>query len=297
MAEFALLSSAANLEFDAGFTDNHEVALRTLLPDGTLAVNANLFHTNWKHQQVSAPPSALGRVSRRPIRATGGAVFGHRALGHRWRTFGMIGDPTWPSSSTVSKKSEPGDARSAAYPDADGALVATGHGDGFPASLDALYRRYFEKLVAYLRSTYGEGPPQPEDAAQQAFVKLAERGTLEDIERLPAFLWRTARNLVSTERRARSTETRRAADVATFFFEENGSQTDPERVLTARAQLAKVTATLRKMPATRRRVFLLNRIDGLSHAAVADRVGLSRSTVTKHIARATAEIEAVLGDR
>jgi DNA-directed RNA polymerase specialized sigma24 family protein len=48
------------------------------------------------------------------------------------------------------------------------------------------------------------------------------------------------------------------------------------------------------MPAQRRRSFLLNRLQGLSAAAIARLTGYSESAVKKHIGLALSELEAAL---
>ena len=54
---------------------------------------------------------------------------------------------------------------------------------------------------------------------------------------------------------------------------------------------------LRTMPEKRRRIFILNRLEGLSYTEIARRTGIGRTAVTKHVARATADIDAALGER
>ncbi|MEM8493687.1 MAG: sigma factor, partial [Pseudomonadota bacterium] len=58
-----------------------------------------------------------------------------------------------------------------------------------------LYQEHSSALVAYLRRQFGDGPPCPEDMAQQAFEKLLQRQQTEQISNYPGFLRQTARNL------------------------------------------------------------------------------------------------------
>jgi DNA-directed RNA polymerase specialized sigma24 family protein len=55
-----------------------------------------------------------------------------------------------------------------------------------------------------------------------------------------------------------------------------------------------LTRTLLAMPDERRRSFLLNRLHGLSAAAIARKTGYSDSAVKKHIGLALSELEAAL---
>lgn len=58
-----------------------------------------------------------------------------------------------------------------------------------------LYQHYWPELCARLRSRFGAGPPDPEDIAQQAFVKYSELSDSHRIENPKAFIYTVARNL------------------------------------------------------------------------------------------------------
>ena len=69
------------------------------------------------------------------------------------------------------------------------------------AALAALYREHGEQLAAYLRKAFGDGPPDPDDVAQEAFHRLVRQESLDRINNLRAFLWRTARNILLSQKR------------------------------------------------------------------------------------------------
>jgi RNA polymerase sigma-70 factor (ECF subfamily) len=162
--------------------------------------------------------------------------------------------------------------------------------------LTALYLRQHRSLLSYLRKTLGAGPPPPEDVAQAAFAKLAERGNLQRIRNLPAFLWRTAQNIVMSDYRAAAVRRAREPDVVDVFIGTATDALDAERVLMARDELGIVVTTLKAMPAHRRQVLLMSRLDGLSNAEIARRMGLARSTVSEHLARAMLQLDAVMNE-
>ena len=159
-------------------------------------------------------------------------------------------------------------------------------------ALDLLYKRNYGKLVNGLRAQFGSGPPEPEELAQRAFLKLAERGSLTDIDNPDAFLWRTARNLIINERKAASVRRRNADDIERLFFTRQGDESTAENVLMIREQLDAVFNLLRVMPARRRRAFILRRVEGLTYDDIARQLGISRSAVLKHVAKAIAAIDA-----
>lgn len=160
--------------------------------------------------------------------------------------------------------------------------------------LDGLYREHTPALTAYLRRQFGDGPPDPEDIAHQAFEKLVRRQRSERIDNYPAFLRQTAKNLAISALRHMKVRSNHELEVERRFFPEEGDESSPERVIEVREQLSIINAALRAMPEIRREAFILNRIDGVSKSEVARRQGISRTAVVKRLAQAAAEINAAL---
>jgi RNA polymerase sigma factor (sigma-70 family) len=157
--------------------------------------------------------------------------------------------------------------------------------------MDVLYARHWGELCHYIKKHFGPGPPDPEDVAQDAFMKFAAIDDREAIDNPRAYLFRMAHNILVDEHRRLAlrranpgdTETRPASDDRT-----------PERVLVGRERLEILTGCLRAMPAARRRSFLFNRLQGLSCAAIARMTGYSESAIKKHIDLALKDLEASL---
>ena len=167
---------------------------------------------------------------------------------------------------------------------------ADGAASGEHTRIAKLYKQYSPQLSATLRKMYGDGPPDPDDIAQQAFARVMERGETNSIENLKAFVWRTARNLVFKAHRSNEVRSKYDFEIDQLFFPLKADELTPERVIVAREQLQAINDVLLKMPEKRRRAFLLHRIEGYSVSAVARRLGVSRSTADEHIARAAADI-------
>ena len=47
-----------------------------------------------------------------------------------------------------------------------------------------LYQEYYMPLVATLRKMYGNGPPDPEDVANEAFERIVTRGDVGSIDKM-----------------------------------------------------------------------------------------------------------------
>lgn len=172
--------------------------------------------------------------------------------------------------------------------------TAQRRGPAQPASIATLYEQQSPVLIAAIRKQFGEGPPDPEDIAHQAFQKIIERSKLSDITDIPGFLWRTARNLILTDKRAQGVRSRHAYAVEQLFFPQEGSVSTPETVFSAKQQLDVINAVLLAMPATRRRIFMMHRVDGLKVADIARQLRMSQPGAAKHLARAVADIDKAL---
>jgi RNA polymerase sigma factor (sigma-70 family) len=159
--------------------------------------------------------------------------------------------------------------------------------------LDELYRRHWEELCRYVKRTFGEGPPEPADVVQQAFLTYTSRPKSGGIDSPRAYLYRTAHNIVVDERRKLVGH---ALVLERLFpvFEEKSDDFTPERVLLGEERLAVLRAAICALPEARRVSFLLNRLQGLSCAEIARRTGYSDSAVKKHVAQAMDALEAAL---
>ena len=168
---------------------------------------------------------------------------------------------------------------------------------GDNADIAALYQAHSSGLVSALRKMFGNGPPDPEDVAQQAFEKLIERPDRSDIRNLKAFLWRTARNTFLKGLDKEKVRTRHDFEVEHLFFPSGGDESTPETVLEVKEELRAINEALRQMPEKRRHAFLLHKVEGLSISDVARRLDIARTPARKHITRAAHEIEVYLAEK
>lgn len=157
-------------------------------------------------------------------------------------------------------------------------------------SFSALYDAVAGQLVKDLRAKFGNGPPEPEDLMQEAFRRLFEHPQFSDIENKPGFLWRTAVNMALTSKRSQTKHAAYEPDVREVFFGERVVIPSAQSVLEVKEQLDTICGVLEAMPERRRWTILLRRLDGLSITQIALRLGVSRNTASKHLAKADEEI-------
>ena len=159
--------------------------------------------------------------------------------------------------------------------------------------LDALYARHWAALCSYIKKHFGPGPPEPEDVAQDAFMKFAAIVDRNAIENPRAYLFRTAHNVLVDEHRRLALRRTKGGHAEASSVSEDRT---PERVLVGRERLEILSRSVRAMPAARRRSFLFNRMQGLSCAQIARMTGYSESAIKKHIDLALKDLEAALTD-
>jgi RNA polymerase sigma factor (sigma-70 family) len=161
--------------------------------------------------------------------------------------------------------------------------------------LAALYQRYWGELYAYVRRTFGSGPPEPEDVAQSAFAQFAARPDWRELEHPRAFLYRVAHNLVIDFHRSEAVRSRFVKDRATE--RSNSDDLHAERVISAKEQLSIVESALSHMEPKRRAVFVMNRIHELSFAEISRRMNMPETTVKRHVSAAVVECMRALRER
>lgn len=164
-------------------------------------------------------------------------------------------------------------------------------------STSALYLRHRAELVTFIRRRFGSGPPDPEDIAQQAFANYAALGAGDAVTNPRAFLFRTAHNIVLNDRK----HTR----IGGRFLDSNPDPKEicearedfnPEVVLANRQRYWLVEQAIRAMPLKRRQCLLLHRIEGLSYAEIARRLGYSETNVRKQVMLGIRDCGAVLDE-
>ena len=161
---------------------------------------------------------------------------------------------------------------------------------GTPSSLLATYldrRADFKRLLAARLGC----PQEAEDLVQEMYLKLTQLEAGLVVERQEAFLYRMAMNLALDrvrQRRRGSARDRQWIDVTSDRVEGEAIEPEPlqDRVVDGRQRLARVMDAARRLPAQCKRVFQLHKIEGLTHAEVADRLGISRSAVEKQMTTA-----------
>ena len=143
---------------------------------------------------------------------------------------------------------------------------------------------YFRRMRRMLLRR-GRTREEAEDLIQEAFLKMQEYCERGGSVRQPeGFLVRTVLRLASNARRDEHRELYTDdAEQLTLVIDTHPT---PDEVLAGQQCLERMRTTLDAVSRRTREIFFMHRLDGLSYAQIAQRVGVSISAVEKHIASA-----------
>lgn len=160
-------------------------------------------------------------------------------------------------------------------------------------ALSDYYREHHRELCRYATGKFGLTAVEAEDVMQAAFTRFAPLFESAEVENVRAFLYRAVSN-AAIDLLRRNQVRRDFAQSAESDPEMEIDSVGPERVAVGRQLLGLISRALWGMPQKRRRLLLMNRVDGLSYAEIARREGLSATVVKKHVAKALAACQAEL---
>lgn len=127
--------------------------------------------------------------------------------------------------------------------------------------------------------------PAAEDVTQSLWFRIQRIGDDPPILNKRAYLYRLATNLAVDHV---SNEARRATvhEEAQALLWGTDHALAADRVVIANEALRRIEIAISGLPEQTRRIFELHRYEGLTQRAVADRLGISTTTVEKHMRRA-----------
>ncbi|MCO7613593.1 RNA polymerase sigma factor [Pseudomonas chlororaphis] len=145
----------------------------------------------------------------------------------------------------------------------------------------ALYRDHRSWLLAWLRRNVACSQ-RAEDLSQDTFVRLLGRDELKAPREPRAFLLAIAKGLLFDHFRRAALE---QAYLNELMLIPESEQPSPEQQQLILEDLKAIDRLLGKLSSKARMAFLYNRLDGLSHAEIAERLGVSVPRVRQYLAQ------------
>lgn len=153
-------------------------------------------------------------------------------------------------------------------------------------SVDQLSRRYHAVLVRYF-ARRGIDLVDAQDLVQEVFERLSRPDVRERVGRVDGYLFSMAANLAVEHFRYRNV--RRTHPASEFVARiQRGEEFAPDRLFEGKQELEIIVEALNELPERMRRIFILARLENLSHSEIATRLGVSKRLVQYEVTTATA---------
>lgn len=149
-----------------------------------------------------------------------------------------------------------------------------------PHPVQQLYVGHHAWLLGRLRARLGS-PADAQDLAAETFLRVCAAPRLGAIAKPRAFLATIAKRLLFSHWRRRELET---AYLEALAQRPDDCAPSPEDRAVLLETLEHIAHALDGLPLKARQTFVLSQIDGLGYHAIAERLGISHSTVRRHMA-------------
>jgi RNA polymerase sigma factor (sigma-70 family) len=153
--------------------------------------------------------------------------------------------------------------------------------------LDEVAAQFRAPLLRFFRRRVGPGE-DADDLVQDVFSRLAAQD-LDTIVNIQGYVFQVAANVLRDKARRASVRSI-VSPVPEGFDVEDEAGFSPERILQSREAVQVMIAAIYELPDTVRIVFSQYHFDGVAQVEIARRLGLSLSTVEKHMARANSHL-------
>jgi len=168
----------------------------------------------------------------------------------------------------------------------DQALIAA-YRAGDDAAFARIHERHHAALERYARKVLGRSSEHAEDVVQEAMLRASRALRRDDrhIELRP-WLYRLTRNCALDELARVRTDSVNFDDAEEWGVLRAPAATEPDAVVESRGKVRDLLGDLAGLPAQQRHALLRREVDGISHAALADELGVSPQATKNLVHRA-----------
>lgn len=156
--------------------------------------------------------------------------------------------------------------------------------EGDIKAFEEIFRRYYASLCWYAAGITGSMESAEEIVEELFYVLWKDRGQLKVLRSAKSYLYRAVRNEAVQYCEYRKLRERYRKAVRENPEKETSS--DPHRQMEYEELQALIRHTLDKMPARRRRIFEMHRMQGKKYAEIASSLSLSVKTVEAEMTKA-----------
>jgi RNA polymerase sigma factor (sigma-70 family) len=161
-----------------------------------------------------------------------------------------------------------------------------------PTPVEAAFVKY-ERAIKRVIGRITGSREDAEDLAQDVFLRVTAAERQTPIENAKAYLFEAARNAARTER---CKQTRRVLDAIGDAITERrpDAELSAELVSVGQERLALFCEAVRQLPPQCQAVFVMCKVHGNSYREISSKLGISESTVEKHVGTGLARCAAYI---
>jgi len=155
-------------------------------------------------------------------------------------------------------------------------------------AVSAIYEKYNTGLIRYLEKRL-HSREDVEDVAQEVWVRLIKHTGLDGLEPSLPLLCTIASNLIKDLLRKQSAKAN-YRHVSLSDIDVKSKTASPEEIVISNEGIKKFKHIFRSLNKVHRQVFTLHRLEGYTYEEISIKMGISKSTVYKHLNHAMLDL-------
>ncbi len=167
--------------------------------------------------------------------------------------------------------------------------IAEGDKNAFKLLYDLYWQQVYAVALQWLKSTW-----KAQDVVQEVFYKIWQRREkITEVRDLKAYLVVMARNEIFSALKSPAHAQISVEKIPDMLTDNSPG---PDLTLTLKHAEASILEAVQNLPPRQQQIFRLTRMEGLSHEEIAQRLGVSKETVSNHATRALLNLRKTLID-
>ena len=154
-----------------------------------------------------------------------------------------------------------------------------------PRVFERIYKEHSKPLYRFLYYKYGD-EVKSEDAVQEVFAKLWQRCSEYTLTNIKSLIYTAAKNLMLNELQKSKVRLNYASSNEHSAYAES-----PEFALEEKQFKMQLEKAINQLTVNERQVFLMNRIDQLTYAEIANQLDISQKAVEKRMHQALMKLQ------